>query len=113
MSTETKQDVERILRESTPRPWRIQKRCIVDSANTMLRLSGVSMPCGYVPQCDVSFINAELIASAVNSYEPLREAVKVLSEALTHQRHRDHPYTQWCDGCAKADTALARAKELL
>lgn len=39
----------------------------------------------------------------------LQRQKAALREALAHAHHRNHPHTEWCDGCKKIDAALALA----
>lgn len=44
----------------------------------LLSLSGVSMPCGYVPEGDESFDNMDLVIDAVNVHDDLVELLEMI-----------------------------------
>lgn len=62
------------MNQPTPGPWRFdpENKGIVDTTNTLLQVSGCSMPCGYVPDDHVSYANARLIAAAPELLEAVR-----------------------------------------
>jgi len=61
----------------TPGPWRLAEGSVVDQTNTVIPISGIAQPHGYVPEDDVSWANARLIAAAPELLEALKSLVYV------------------------------------
>ena len=59
----------------TKGPWRVRDERIVGADGQTIRMSGVALPCGYVPKNDESFSNMNLAAAAPEMYA-LLERVK-------------------------------------
>ena len=53
----------------TKGPWRVRDERIVGADGQTIRMSGVALPCGYVPRNDESFGNMNLAAAAPEMYE--------------------------------------------
>ena len=53
----------------TKGPWRVRDERIVGADGQTIRMSGVALPCGYVPKNDESFSNMNLAAAAPEMYE--------------------------------------------
>ena len=66
--------------QATARPWRLVDDSIVDESNTVISISGIAQPHGYVPKSDQSYANAELIVRAVNAHNALVAALKPLCD---------------------------------
>lgn len=75
----------------TSGPWEYTYRAIVTPGNNMLRLSGVCMPCGYVPDEDQSYDNARLVATAPEMYEVLKDFLRWSKELARYAG------SQWAD----------------
>jgi hypothetical protein len=68
----------------TPGPWRINRdRNIEAGDGNVIRVCGVIMPCGYVPDGDEGYANARLIAAAPELLDSLKDALKTI-EASDH-----------------------------
>lgn len=102
-------DVERVLREATPRPWQFDGEKVsevkISPTNAIICLP----PVPYKNGIKAWQQNGELIVLAVNSYEPLREALgkceRALAEAESVMRA-----TAIGDQCR---AALAQARKVL
>lgn len=53
----------------TKGPWIVRDERIVGADGQTIRMSGVALPCGYVPKNDESFSNMNLAAAAPEMYE--------------------------------------------
>lgn len=90
LELERKPDIDAILTQAShaPRPWRSMGRDILDRDGSI------------VATCP-SKGEAALIVAAVNAYEPMREALKIMVERLGHYAGEE------------SRTALARIRELV
>jgi hypothetical protein len=87
----------------TPGPWKVLNDQIKTPAGITLRVSGVALPCGYVPQEDESYANAHLIAAAPELYEALEE---IFFDGQDYAQ-RSGKYVSWLK---KAEAALIKAR---
>lgn len=105
-------DIDTILRDATARPWKVTPECaVVDSNNTRIRMSGVSLPMGYIPQSDAGYANAKLTVLAVNSFEAQRAVIGQLVGALDWIASSDSKSVGECRLAAL--DALAAAKKVM
>lgn len=61
-------------------PWRYdeENKAVVDSTNTVVRVSGISQPCGYVPDDDLSYAHGRLLAAGPDLLKACEEAKEFL-----------------------------------
>ena len=89
----------------TKGPWCLRDGNINDATGKMIRVHGVALPCGYVPENDESYGNTRLIAAAPDLYAALEH---IYGRLLMSDRDGDARITDE-DG-AMAEFALKKAR---
>lgn len=93
----------------TPGPWSFNPKykSVIDQTNTVLQVSGFSIPCGYVPDEHIGYANAKFIVRACNAHYDLLAACKqALASAVPHPVEHPTMTAAWAvlrEAIAKAE----------
>ena len=107
-------DIKKVLERATARPWSVYKESQFIISNDGEDLATAENM--YIGGVDTARANAELIVTAVNSFESNRELIRELAEALTdcYESLSRLPDTEgaWRVTCmSEARDALAKVRE--